>query len=364
MSGARLMPDVRRAQGKRAQLSNGGNMKAAVLREYGQPLSIEEVPMPSVEPDEVLIKVEACGVCHSDLHIIDGDQPGFKAITKQALIPGHEVVGRVTAKGSSVEHLSVGDRVGVAWLHVSCGTCEQCREGLENLCRKFVITGVMVDGGYAQFMRAKASHALRVPESLGSVEAAPLFCAGVTVYRALRNAQVSTGQRVAVLGIGGLGHLAVQVARAFGAEVLALDVAEDKLELARALGAARAMNVADPQTLKAVRQMGGVHVAVVTSAAKAAFDTALKCLRPAGTLSVVGLPADALTFSALALVSGEVRIIGSAVGTREDLRAVLDLGASGKVRCHTETMPIHRVNEVLERMRGGGITGRVVLTLE
>lgn len=339
-------------------------MKAAILRGFGQPLRIEEIPTPSPDPDEVLIKVEACGVCHSDLHIIDGDQAGFKAITKPALIPGHEVVGRVVAKGASVENLSLGDRVGVAWMHASCGICEQCREGLENLCRKFVITGVMVDGGYAQFMRAKASHAVAVPAALEFIEAAPLFCAGVTVYRALRNAGVGSGQRVAVLGIGGLGHLAVQVARAFGAEVLALDVAEDKLELARELGASRAMNASDPQTIKEVRQLGGMHVAVVTSAAKAAYDTALKCLRPAGTLSVVGLPADALTFSALALISGEIRIIGSAVGTREDLRATLALGASGKVRCRTETKPLESVNEVLGRMRQGAITGRVVLTLE
>lgn len=339
-------------------------MKAAVLREFGQPLRIEELPMPSPEADEVLIKVEACGVCHSDLHIIDGDQAGFRAVTKPALIPGHEVVGRVVAKGATVEQLSLSDRVGVAWMHASCGACEQCREGMENLCRKFVITGVMVDGGYAQFMRAKASHAMPIPASLGSIEAAPLFCAGVTVYRALKNAGVGSGQRVAVLGIGGLGHLAVQLARAFGAEVLALDIAEDKLELARELGASRAMNVADPQTVKAVRQSGGVHVAIVTSAAKAAYDSALRCLRPAGTLSVVGLPADALTFSALALVSGEIRIIGSAVGTRDDLRATLELGASGKVRCHTETKPMDRVNEVLEQMRRGAITGRVVLTLE
>lgn len=339
-------------------------MKAAILREFGQPLRIEEVGMPAPEPDEVLVKVDACGVCHSDLHIIDGDQPGFKAITKQELIPGHEVVGRVVQKGASVDQLSIGDRVGVAWMHASCGACEQCREGLENLCRKFVITGVMVNGGYAQFMRAKASHAILVPEKLGSVEAAPLFCAGVTVYRAIKNAGVGSGQRVAVLGIGGLGHLAVQVARAFGAEVLALDVTEDKLQLAREVGASRALNVADPLTLKAIRQWGGVHVAVVTSAAKAAFDTALKCLRPAGTLSVVGLPSDALSFSALALVSGEFRVMGSAVGTRDDLRATLELGASGRVRCHVEAKPMDRVNEVLEQMRRGTLSGRVVLTFE
>jgi alcohol dehydrogenase, propanol-preferring len=337
-------------------------LKAAVLHGFGQALRIEEVPDPSLEADEVLIRVEACGVCHSDLHIADGDFPGFKAITKNPLIPGHEVVGRVVRKGASVAHLAVGDRVGVAWLHASCGACEQCREGLENLCRKGVVTGLMVDGGYAQLMRAKASHALPIPDALTSVEAAPLFCAGVTVYRALRNARAGPGQRVAVFGVGGLGHLAVQIAKAFGAEVMALDVAEDKLALAAALGAAKTFNAADPDATRTIRKIGGVHVAVVASAAKAAYDAALKCLRPAGTLAVVGLPAESLAFSALALVTGEARIIGTAVGTRDDVRAVLDLAAAGKLRCRTRTEPLERVNDVFERMRRGGIAGRVVLT--
>jgi propanol-preferring alcohol dehydrogenase len=338
-------------------------MRAAVLREFGQPLRIEEIPAPVPEPDEVLVEVEACGVCHSDLHIVDGDQPGFRAVTKLPLVPGHEAVGRVVALGAGVRDRVVGQRVGVAWLHTSCGACEPCREGRENLCRKSAFTGMTVDGGFAGLLRAKASHALPVPAGLDPVEAAPLFCAGVTVYRAIRNAGVAPGQRVAVLGVGGLGHLAVQIARALGAEVIALDVAEDKLALARALGAARALPAADPQSVKSVRQMGGVHVAVVTSAARAAYDTALRCLRPAGTLSVVGLPVEPLSFSALALVSGEIRVMGSAVGTREDLRGVLDLAAAGKVRCRTEARPLDRVQETLEAMRRGEIAGRVALTM-
>lgn len=339
-------------------------MKAAVLREFGQPLSIEEIPAPTPEADEVLVEVEACGVCHSDLHIIEGDQPGFKAGTKEALIPGHEVVGRVAQQGAGVDDFAIGDRVGVAWTHQTCGVCEQCTEGLENLCRKAIVTGMMVDGGYAQFMRAKASHVMPIPEGLGAVEAAPLFCAGVTVYRALKNAGVAPGQKVAVFGVGGLGHLAVQVAHAFGAQVVALDISADKLELARSLGASQVLNAADQQAVKDIRRAGGVHVAVVTSAAKAAYDSAWRCLRPAGVLSVVGLPAEALTFSALALVSGELRIMATAVGTRDDLRATLELGAAGKLRCRTETMPLERVNEALDKMRAGAITGRVVLTLD
>jgi propanol-preferring alcohol dehydrogenase len=210
-------------------------------------------------------------------------------------------------------------------------------------------------------MRAKASHALRVPDALTSEQAAPLFCAGVTVYRALKNAQLAAGQRVAVFGIGGLGHLAVQVARAFGAEVIALDVSDDKLALARELGATTTLNVADPEALKTIRKLGGAHVAVVTSAAKAAYDLAFKCLRPAGTLAVVGLPPEALSFQALAIVGNEIRIVGAAVGTREDMRAVLDLAVAGELRCQVETQPLAEVNGVFARMQRGAISGRVVL---
>ncbi len=336
-------------------------MRAAVLNEFGTLLALEEVPRPQPGPDEVLIQVEACGVCHSDLHIIEGDLAGFRARTKKKLIPGHEVVGRVVQRGDAVTHLSIGERVGVAWLHASCGSCEQCREGNENLCRKGVVTGLMVDGGYAAFMCAKASHALPVPDGISSEEAAPLFCAGVTVYRALKNAGAGAGLRIAVFGVGGLGHLAVQIAQAFGAQVIAFDVSQEKLELALQLGATTAVNVTDAEAIKKVIVAGGVHIAVVTSAAKAAFDTALKCLRPTGTLAVVGLPAEPLSFPALALVGGEVRVMGSAVGTRDDLRAVLALAASGKLRCRTESQPLDQVNEVLERMRRGNIYGRVVL---
>ena len=336
-------------------------MRAAILPDFGQPLALEDVPRPVPEADEVLIQVEACGVCHSDLHIAHGDLPGFRSATKPRLILGHEVVGRVVEKGAAVDGLAIGDRVGVAWLHWACGECEPCREGLENLCRRGVVTGMMVDGGYAEFMRAKASHTLRVPDGLAPEQAAPLFCAGVTVYRALKNAQVRAGQRVAVFGIGGLGHLAVQVARAFGAEVIALDVAESKLALARELGAVATFKVGDADALKAVRKLGSVHVALVTSAAKAAYDLAFKCLRPGGTLAVVGLPAEPLQFAALGIVSTEAQIVGAAVGTRQDLRAVLALAAAGQLQCRVETQPLAQANEALDRLQRGDIQGRIVL---
>ena len=337
-------------------------MKAAVLTRYQSPLAIEEVPVPDPLADEVLIEVHACGVCHSDLHIVDGDLPGFRAATRERLIPGHEVVGKVVRCGASVVELNPGDRVGVPWLYRACGNCEQCREGNENLCRdNAAVTGMTVNGGYAQFMCANADYVVRIPDELLDEEAAPLLCAGVTSYRALKKANITAGQRVAVFGIGGLGHLALQLARALGAEVFALDVNQEKLDFARELGADHALNAMDPEAAKFLRRRGGMHAAVVTSAAQTAYGAALKVLRPTGTLCVVGLPAEPLQFQALALVSSEAHIVGSAVGTRADLRAVLDLGARGLVRCHVQVSPLAKVNEVLDAMRRGAIHGRVVL---
>ena len=271
-------------------------MKAAILRDFKKPLSIEELERPHPEADEVLIQVEACGACHSDLHVADGDWPQLAGIVKRPLILGHEIAGQVVEKGSAVHDLQIGDRVGVPWIYWSCGDCEFCREGNENLCTRQKITGVTVDGGYAEFVKAPASHALKIPDSLSALEAAPLFCAGLTVYRALKGAGIVSGQRVAVFGIGGLGHLAVQVGRAFGAEVTAIDISEEKLELARSFGATSAL-AATSDAVKQLRRKGGVHVALVTSAAKAAYDMAFSCLRPTGTLLVVGLPVGEYLFS-------------------------------------------------------------------
>ena len=337
-------------------------MRAAVLHEYKHPLVIEDRDTPALGPQDVLIEVDACGVCHSDLHIAEGDWPQLIKIIKLPLTLGHEVVGRVVRAGGEVTNLREGDRAGVAWIHSSCGHCEMCNEGNENLCPSQTITGCTEQGGFAQFIKARASHALKVPDALTSAEAAPLFCAGVTVYRAIKNASVSAGQRVAVFGIGGLGHLAVQIAKALGAEVIAVDVSDDKLELARSLGASRTINAASGKTVREMRSIGGAHAAVVTSGSKAAYDQAFGSLRPAGTLVVVGMPPEPLTFPAISMVSGEVRIVASAVGTRKDLAEVLDLAASGRLKCIVESRPLDSVNDVMDQMRNGKITGRIVLT--
>src|ERR1700756_2060369 len=337
-------------------------MKAAVLREFKKPLAIEEMAQPRPVAGEVLIRIEACGVCHSDVHVADGDWPQFAKIVKTPLIPGHEIAGHVVEKGAAVQDLKIGDRVGVPWIYWTCGECEFCREGNENLCSRQKITGVTVDGGYAEFVKAPATHALKIPDGLSALEAAPLFCAGLTVYRALKSAGIVPGQRLAVFGIGGLGHLAVQFGRAFGAEVIAIDISDKKLELARTFGAPEALHAATTDVVRQLRRKGGVHVSLVTSAAKSAYDTAFSCVRPSGTLLVVGLPAENICFPPILMAAGEVRIRATAVGTRQDLREVLALAAAGKVRCQVAAWPLAQANEALDLLRKGKVSGRLALT--
>jgi propanol-preferring alcohol dehydrogenase len=338
-------------------------MKAAVLHEFKKPLAIGEVGQPQPGTGEVLIRVEACGVCHSDVHVADGDWAQFAKIVKTPLIPGHEIAGVVVEKGSAVEDLQIGERVGVPWIHWTCGECEFCLEGNENLCRRQKITGVTVDGGYAEFVKAPASHVVTIPDCLPSLQAGPLFCAGVTVYRALKRASMLAGQRLAVFGIGGLGHLAVQFGQALGVEIVAIDISEEKLALARSLGASATINAAAHDAIKELRNRGGVHVALVTSAARASYDTAFYCLRPTGTLMVVGLPAEPICFPPILMAAGEIRIQASTVGTRQDLREVLAMAAAGKVRCQVASRPLAEANEALNELRRGQVSGRLVLTL-
>ena len=337
-------------------------MKAAILRDFKKPLLIEDVERPRPEANEVLIQVEACGACHSDVHVADGDWTQLAGIVKKPLILGHEIAGHVVEKGEAVDDLRIGDCVGVPWIHWSCGDCEFCREGNENLCSRQKITGVTVDGGYAEFVKAPATHALKIPDGISAIEAAPLFCAGLTVYRALKRANIVNGQRLAVFGVGGLGHLAVQFGRALGADVIAIDISEEKLELARSLGAADTLNAVTPDVVKQLRRRGGAHVSLVTSAAKAAYDTAFSGLRPTGTLLVVGLPAESICFPPILMAAREVRIQASTVGTRQDLREVLSMAAVGKVRCQVAARPLAQVNEVLDQLRKGQVSGRIVLT--
>ncbi|HKV91763.1 MAG TPA: zinc-dependent alcohol dehydrogenase [Candidatus Angelobacter sp.] len=336
-------------------------MKAAVLHELKKPLAIEDVERPTPGENEVLIQIEACGVCHSDLSIIDGEWKQFGGITKIPLVPGHEVAGRVAEAGNGVRDLKVGDRVGVPWIYWTCGECEFCREGYENLCSRQKITGLTVDGGYAEYIKAPATHATRIPNAVSSAQAAPLFCAGVTVYRAIKQSQLQRGQRLAVFGVGGLGHLAIQIGKHLGAEITAIDVADDKLALAASLGATRTLNATSTNVVKELRRAGSAHVAMVTSGSKAAYDTAFPCVRPTGKLMVVGLPAE-ISFAPIMMSAKEIRVQATAVGTRQDLAEVLEMAAAGKLHCQVATRPLAEANTILDEMRAGKISGRVVLT--
>jgi propanol-preferring alcohol dehydrogenase len=338
-------------------------MKAAMLRELGKPLTIEDVPAPTPGPGKVLIRTEACGVCHSDLHLADGDWDLLRPITKLPLILGHEVAGVVSALGEGVAGLRVGDRVGVPWIHWTCGQCEFCQEGKEELCLRQQVTGCTVNGGFAEYLVAPATHAAPLPSALSATEAAPLLCAGLTVYKAMKASGIAAGQRLAIFGIGGLGHLALQIARAMDIQVCAVDVADDKLEFARSLGAEWTVNAATEQVHKKIRSLGGAHVALVASASAAAYETAMRCLRRGGTMAVVGMANEPFKVSAVSMVSTETRIVASAVGTRADLRELFELVSKFPIRCKVETRALEDVNGVLEDLRRGAVLGRVVLTI-
>ncbi len=340
-------------------------MRAAVLHEFGAPLEIQNVPDPEIEAGEVLIKVEACGVCHSDYHLAHGEWDLLRPITKLPLIPGHEVAGSILRVGAGVESFREGDRVGVPWLHYSCDECEFCLDGRETLCPKQKVTGCTVDGGFAELIKAKASHTVRLPENLTMDEAAPLLCAGVTVYKSLRVSGAKAGERLVVYGVGGLGHVAVQLGKAAGMEVGAVDLSESKLALARECGADWVVNAAESPAHRQVKSHGGGgDVVMVTSASTAAYDAALRSIRRGGVLAVVGMTPEPISVSTVALVSGEYRIVASAVGTRRDLDDVLRLASEGKVRCRIETRPLEGANQVFTEMREGSISGRIVLKIK
>src|SRR5579859_2099907 len=231
-------------------------MKAAVLHKAGAPLVIEEIDKPQAGPGEILIQVKACGVCHTDVHLAAGEW----RLPKLPLVLGHEAVGIVEAVGAGVKTFKSGDRAGIPWIYSTCGECEFCASDREPLCPAIVVTGFMVDGGFAEFVKVPASHAVAVPPELSFADAAPLYCAGLTSYRALKISGARVGETVAIWGVGGLGHYAVQIARAMGTRVVAVDLDPAKLDLARELGAEVLVNASEQDPAKAIRELGGAHV--------------------------------------------------------------------------------------------------------
>lgn len=335
-------------------------MRAAVAREFGAPLRIEQLPVPMPGPGEVLVKIEATGVCHTDLHAVDGDWP-VKPI--MPLIPGHEGAGRVAAVGAGVDGLREGDPVGIAWLHDACGHCEYCETGWETLCEQQRNSGYSVHGTYAEYALAKAAYVGRLPDNPDYAALAPILCAGVTSYKGLKETEAQPGEWVVISGIGGLGHVAIQYAKAMGLHVAALDVAPDKLELAEALGADVTANVATEDAVAKIRSAtgGGAHGVLVTAVSPAAFAQAIACARRRGTVALVGLPPGDFPTPIFDLVLKRITVRGSIVGTRKDLADALAFAAEGKVRATVTVEPLSAVNQVLDRLRDGNVEGRIAL---
>ena len=336
-------------------------MRAAVVEQFQQPLQIREVPVPSPGPGQVLVKVVATGVCHTDLHAADGDWP---VKPKPPFIPGHEGAGVVVKLGAGVTHLKEGDRVGIAWLHSACGHCEFCLTGWETLCQAQQNSGYSVNGSFAEYALAQANYLARIPEQLSFVDAGPILCAGVTTYKGLKETEARPGEWVVISGVGGLGHVAIQYAKAMGLHVAAVDVGEEKLQLARKLGAEITVDaVSDNPADKIQRIIGGAHGVVVTAVSPTAFKQAIGMLRRRGTCVLVGLPPGEFPVTIFDVVLNRYTIRGSIVGTRRDLHEALAFAAEGKVKATIEQLPLQSINDVFARLREGKVNGRVVLNL-
>jgi len=337
-------------------------MKAAVVHAFGKPLLIEDVPMPVPGPGEILVKVKACGVCHTDLHAASGDWP---AKPVPPFIPGHEAAGLVAALGPDVTDFKLGDTVGVAWLHDACMRCEYCETGWETLCEHQHNTGYSVNGGFAEYVVASAAFAARLPAGVDFAAIAPILCAGVTTYKGLKETDARPGEWVVISGIGGLGHVAVQYAKAMGLKVVAIDIAEDKLKLARAAGADHAVNALSADAVDSVLRDtgGGAHGVLVTAVSTAAFAQALKMVRRKGTVSLVGLPPGEFPTPIFDIVLKRITVRGSIVGTRRDLDEAIAFAAEGKVRSEITKAPLADINAIFDRMKSGKIDGRMVLDI-
>ncbi len=337
-------------------------MRAAVVHAFGKPLSIEEVPIPVPGPGEVLVKIIATGVCHTDLHAADGDWP---VKPTPSFIPGHEGAGIVAAVGPGVTHLKEGDPVGIAWLHDACGGCEYCVSGWETLCESQHDSGYSVNGTFAEYAIGAADYVARLPDNPDFAAMAPILCAGVTTYKGIKETEARPGEWIAISGIGGLGHVAIQYAKAMGLHVAALDVTEEKLALARQLGAEIAINAKAPDAAAQIVKLtgGGAHGVLVTAVSPPAFNQALQLVRRKGTVSLVGLPPGNFPTPIFDVVLKRITLRGSIVGTRKDLAEAVAFAAEGKVRAHIHKAKLADINQVFADLKAGKVDGRIVIDL-
>jgi propanol-preferring alcohol dehydrogenase len=337
-----------------------GKMQAAVVERFGGKLMMRELDIPSPGPGQILVKTEACGVCHTDIHAAAGDWP---AKPNLPFIPGHEAIGRVAAIGVGVTVVKEGDRVGVPWLHSACGHCEYCLTAWESVCAEAQFGGYTRNGGFADYLLADPNYVAHVPAGLGAIEAAPLICAGITTYKGIKETEAKAGEWIVISGAGGLGHLGIQYAKVMGLQVCAVDIDDGKLRQATALGADLVVNAAHEGAVETVRKGtgGGAHGVLITAPSLGAFRQGVGMTRKRGTCVLVGLPPGEFPVPLFDVVANCITIRGSFVGNREDMAETLAFAAQGKVKADIERQPLSAINDVFERLEHGRVAGRVVL---
>jgi propanol-preferring alcohol dehydrogenase len=336
-------------------------MQAAVVEQFGKPLVIKEISVPSPGPGQILVKTEACGVCHTDLHAARGDWPVKPSLP---FVPGHEGIGVVVAVGAGVTEVNMGDRVGVPWLYSACGHCEHCLAAWETVCGEAEFGGYTKNGGFAEYILADPRYVAHIPAGLSATAAAPIICAGVTSYKGIKECKAQPGEWLAVSGIGGLGHLAVQYGKAMGLRVCAIDIDDGKLEHARRLGAEAVINARVGDPVARLREVtgGGAHGVLITAPSLEAFHQGVAMTRKRGTCVLVGLPPGEFPTPLFDVVANCITIRGSFVGTRKDMAEALAFAAAGKVKADIELQPLTSINHVFERLEHGDVPSRVVLT--
>lgn len=335
------------------------SMKAAIVKEFGDSVEIENTEKPKPGKYQALVKLISTGVCHTDLHAMEGDWP---VKPSPPFIPGHEGVGVVEELGEDAVNFEVGDIAGNAWLWSACGNCEYCRRGWETLCHEQVNGGYSTDGSFGEYMLIDTRYAPKIPDGADPYEVGPVLCAGVTVYKGLKETEAQPGNWVVISGIGGLGHLAVQYAVAMGLRVIAVDISDDKLELAKKHGAEIAINAAESDPAAEVqKQVGGAHGVLVTAVHEQAFSQAIGMSRRGGTIVFNGLPPGKFDVSVFDVVLNGLTVRGSIVGTRQDMIEALDLYAAGKIKPTYQRRPLEDLNDIFDEMRNGKIDGRVVI---
>jgi propanol-preferring alcohol dehydrogenase len=335
-------------------------MHAAVVRQFGKPLVLEEWDIPTVGAGQILVKTEACGVCHTDLHAAKGDWPLKPTLP---FIPGHEAIGIVVALGTGVKSVKEGDRVGVPWLYSACGHCEYCLSAWETVCGEAQFGGYTKNGGFAEYVLADPEYVAHIPKGMDPKEAAPVICAGITTYKGIKETEVRAGEWIAISGCGGLGHMAIQYAKAMGLHVCAVDIEDSKLDLAKRLGADMVVNAKTSDPAAALHKAigGGAHGVLITAPSLPAFKQGVGMTRKRGTCVLVGLPPGEFPTPLFEVVANCITVRGSFVGTRQDMAECLAFAAEGRVKADIELQPLSAINGIFERLEKGEVPARVVL---